>query len=82
MAVGGVAVVAAVVVAVVVMGTAPIDPHVLAPVVGVGSAAEAGGPGVAEAECVGGEVELCVGVGGRGGGYAHGSCVSVSVRSV
>ena len=51
---------------------AAVDVHVLAPVVGVCSAAETGGSGVAEAEGVGGEVELGVGVGGRGGGYAHG----------
>ena len=58
--------------AIVVMVTASVDVHVLAAVVRVGAAAEAGRPGVAEAEGVGGEVELGVGVGERGGGYAHG----------
>jgi len=59
-------------VAVVVVVAAPIDVHVLAAVVGVGAAAEAGRSGVAEAESVGGQVELGVGMGGRGGGYSHG----------
>jgi len=61
-----------VVVAVMVGVAAAVDVHVLAAVVGVWAAAEAGCARVAEAEGVGGEVEGFVGVGGRGGGYAHG----------
>ena len=61
-----------VVVAVMVGVAAAVDVHVLAAVVGVWAAAEAGCARVAEAEGVGGEVEGFVGVGGRGGDYAHG----------